>query len=243
MSYRVHVPYMYCLDLHIPVLYMYVSTVDLAVDLVGRPILVGTDPAVQVISKSARFRQPDVADRARPRRPKGARTAGARSPTSRHMTNGDMVTSESDPSSIAALATSLRFKSNARAPSNMSVLDASSILVPWLIQPPRTCFRRRSLLCGPRCLPTRPSCVMQAIIGPDFLRPMLPSDLLDTATSAPRVLSPTAPSTSETVNQAPSDSSAPSAFADDPGVAIFNSCPSIASPSNGDSRVEAPDPS
>ena len=46
MSYRVHVPHMYCIDLHVPVLYMYVSTVDLAVDLVGRPILVGTDPAV-----------------------------------------------------------------------------------------------------------------------------------------------------------------------------------------------------
>ena len=34
MSYRVHVPYMYCIDLHVPVLYMYVSTVDLVVDLV-----------------------------------------------------------------------------------------------------------------------------------------------------------------------------------------------------------------
>ena len=47
MSYRVHVPYMYCLDLHIPVLYMYVSTVDLAVDLPGQSILVATDPAVK----------------------------------------------------------------------------------------------------------------------------------------------------------------------------------------------------
>ena len=54
MSYRVHVPYMYCVDLHVPVLYMYVSTVDLVVDLVCRPILVGTDPAVQVISNSVR---------------------------------------------------------------------------------------------------------------------------------------------------------------------------------------------
>ena len=75
MSYRVHVPYMYCLDLHVPVLYMYVSTVDLAVDLVCRPILVGTDPAVQVISNSARFRFLALTDRARPGRPKGARTA------------------------------------------------------------------------------------------------------------------------------------------------------------------------
>ena len=35
MSYRVHVPYMYCVDLHVPVLYMYVYTVDLVVDLLG----------------------------------------------------------------------------------------------------------------------------------------------------------------------------------------------------------------
>ena len=154
-----------------------------------------------------------------------------------------MVSSESDPSSIAALATSsLRFNPKPRAPSNMSVLDASSILVPWLTQPPRTCFRRRSLLCGPRCLPTRPSCVMQAIIGPDSLRPMLPSDLLDPATSAPRVLSPTAPSTSETVRQAPDDPSAPSPFADDPGLATPNSCPCNASPAIGNSLIETPNP-
>ena len=37
---------MYCIDLHVPVLYMYVSTVDLALDLVGRPILSGpTQPS------------------------------------------------------------------------------------------------------------------------------------------------------------------------------------------------------
>ena len=109
MSYCVHAPYMYCLDLHVPVLYMYVSTVDLVVDLVGRPILVGTDPAVQVLSNSAHIRFLALTDRARPGRPKGARTAGARSPSSRHLTKGDMVTSESDPSSIAAYATSLRY--------------------------------------------------------------------------------------------------------------------------------------
>ena len=44
MSYRVHVPHMYCIDLHVPVLYMYASTVDLlVVDPVCRPILSGID--------------------------------------------------------------------------------------------------------------------------------------------------------------------------------------------------------
>ena len=95
-----------------------------------------------------------------------------------------MVTSESDPSSIAAYATSLRYISDARAPSNMSVFSAASILVPWLYPKPLTCMRRRSLLCGPRCLPTRPNSVMQAIIGPDNLRPLVPSDLLELATIA-----------------------------------------------------------
>ena len=56
MSYHVHVPHMYCIDLHVPVLYMYVSTVDLVVDLVWvGPSCQGPTSRL-IIGKAVRFR-------------------------------------------------------------------------------------------------------------------------------------------------------------------------------------------
>ena len=111
---------------------MYVSTVDLAVDLVGRPVLVVTDPAVSAISKSALFRQPDIADRARPRRPKGARTAGARSPTSRHLTIGDMVARGEPFSPPADPLLQLRFCISNVSPVHTLASHATALLAPYL---------------------------------------------------------------------------------------------------------------
>ena len=90
-------------------------------------------PAVQVILKTARFRQPDIADRARPRRPKGARTAGARSPTSRHLTIGDMVAPGEPFSPIADPLLQLRFSISNVSPVQALASHATALLAPYLV--------------------------------------------------------------------------------------------------------------